>query len=118
MIKHEIDCPLVPIEHRIGKREEEGWMWVNTSKGEQSPSVHTTELCYGRGILISSYQNGWNIRDTYMSDSHCSVAECDMYSKVAMARPKLCISSTINTEKEMIRTAVLADKRGVVSCRP
>mgnify|MGYP001215751690 CR=1 FL=1 len=81
-------------------------MWVNTSKGEQSPSVHTTALCYGRGILISSYQNGWNIRDTYMSDSHCSVAECDMYSKVAMARPKLYISSTINTEKEVIRTAL------------
>ena len=86
-------------------------MWVNTSKGEQSPSVHTTALCYGRGILISSYQNGWNIRDTYMSDSHCSVAECDMYSKVAMARPKLYIPSTINTEKKVIKTAVWADKK-------
>ena len=61
----------------IGKRED-GWMWVNTSKGESSSSVHTLWKRHFNFVISE-----WNIRDTYMSDSQCSVAGCDMYSKVA-----------------------------------
>ena len=57
--------------HRGGGK---GWMDVGKYiKGGvvsvRAHSWHTAQRCYGRGILISSYQNGWNIRDTYMSDS-------------------------------------------------
>ena len=62
----------------VDRKREDGWMWVNTSKGESSSSVHTLWKRHFNFVISE-----WNIRDTYMSDSQCSVAGCDMYSKVA-----------------------------------
>ena len=68
----------------VDRKREDGWMWVNTSKGESSSSVHTLWKRHFNFVISE-----WNIRDTYMSDSQCSVAGCDMYSKVAEKNGKM-----------------------------